>query len=158
VQIFERKKLNIPDYHHGIDFLRKRGVIAGADVLAASSGRVALIRRKQCAGSAVVIESPHKINENPLFIEYRHVGKIQVHLGQIVSRGEKLAVVEEDMQKFPCIVLPHLHLAVRKSLASDIHADVTNPNLFWQDGPGKLTCLLSYCSQSEVVPGSRTFG
>ncbi|MCP4318539.1 MAG: M23 family metallopeptidase [Hyphomicrobiales bacterium] len=116
----QRKRLNIPDYHLGIDFLRKRGAIAGADVLAASSGRVALIRRNQCAGSAVVIKSPHKVNENPLFIEYRHVGNIQVHLGQIVTRGEKLAVVEEDMQKFPCIFNPHLHLAIRKSLASDI--------------------------------------
>ena len=81
------------------------------------------------------------MNEKPLFVEYRHIGKIQVHLGQIVSRGETIAVVEADMQKFPCIFLPHLHLAVRKSMASDIHADVTNPNLFWQDGPGILTCL-----------------
>ncbi|MCP4184694.1 MAG: peptidoglycan DD-metalloendopeptidase family protein [Hyphomicrobiales bacterium] len=136
-----KKRLNVPDYHHGIDFQRRRGVIAGADVLAAASGRVALIRRNQCAGSAVVVEGPLQVDGNPLFVEYRHVGNIQVQVGQIVSRGEKIAAVEEDMQSFPCIFIPHLHLAVRKSLASDIHADVTNPNYYWYDGPGKLTCL-----------------
>ena len=136
-----KTRLNVPDYHHGVDFTRPYGIIAGADVLAASSGRVVLIRGKQCAGRAVAIESPHLANNGSLFVEYRHVGDIQVEIGQTVGRGEKIAVVEEDMQEFPCIYLPHLHLAVRTSLAQDIHADVTNPNLYWHDGPGKVTCL-----------------
>lgn len=87
-------------FHAGTDF---RGA-TGVPVAAAAAGRVALAKKLEVRGNAVVLD--HGLG---VYTLYGHMSEISVRPGQMVERGEVIGAVGQT----GLVTGPHLHWEVR---------------------------------------------
>lgn len=125
--------------HAGIDFAAS----AGTPVYSATHGRVEINSKTDaCAGDGVEITSTimgtHKqLNmEVPLTIIYWHIKpNPELQVGQEVAPGHLLGHILPLLHSQCYGTTEHLHLQF------EVNRDqVINPNLYWLEGPGKVTC------------------
>lgn len=86
--------------HYGIDF----GVPEGTEVQACGSGKVVLAEWRNSTGWSIVIE-----HMPGLFSLYYHLSKMQVSAGEMVKKGEKIALSGST----GLATGPHLHWEIR---------------------------------------------
>ncbi len=86
--------------HAGLDI----GAISGTQVLAANDGRVALVMDMFFSGLSLFID-----HGQGLYTTYFHLSDVLVKEGDIVKRGQKIALVGATGR----VTGPHLHFAVR---------------------------------------------
>jgi murein DD-endopeptidase MepM/ murein hydrolase activator NlpD len=85
--------------HYGLDF----AVPTGTPMLAASAGRVTLAASFHFFGDLVVIDHGHGVNTL-----YAHLSRIDVQEGQMVGRGERIALSGATGR----VTGPHLHFSL----------------------------------------------
>jgi murein DD-endopeptidase MepM/ murein hydrolase activator NlpD len=85
--------------HYGLDF----AVPTGTPMLAAASGRVTLAASFHFFGDLVVIDHGHGVNTL-----YAHLSRIDVEEGQMVGRGERIALSGATGR----VTGPHLHFSL----------------------------------------------
>jgi murein DD-endopeptidase MepM/ murein hydrolase activator NlpD len=90
---------HIQMFHSGMDFTAEKGT----DVYATGNGKVTYAAWKQGYGNCIIID--HGYDYETL---YGHLDKYNVHLGQEVKRGEKIATVGNTGKSTG----PHLHYEV----------------------------------------------
>ncbi len=87
-------------FHHGVDIFAPRGT----PVVAPARGRVYRIRRER--GYGLTLELDHG---NGIHTFFAHLQSVKVHRGQIVDRGDTIALVGNTGRSTG----PHLHYEVR---------------------------------------------
>lgn len=97
--------------HSGVDF---KGP-TGTPILAAAKGRVSFVGRKSGYGNCVEVT-----HANGLVTRYAHLSKFDVHRGQAVQRGEKIARMGSTGRSTGS----HLHFEVR------LNGKAVNPRKF----------------------------
>lgn len=85
--------------HYGLDF----AVPSGTPLIAAASGRVSLAASFHFFGDLVVIDHGHGVNTL-----YAHLSRIEVREGQMVARGERIALSGATGR----VTGPHLHFSL----------------------------------------------
>ena len=76
------------EFHTGVDF----GGAENSNVLATLDGKVTRVLSSgynQGLGHTVTLE--HEVNGEKIFSRYNHVGKIDVKVGDVVSKGQRIA-------------------------------------------------------------------
>lgn len=91
--------------HDGVDIAAKRGT----PIMAAESGVVLFSRRFSGYGNLVVIK-----HANQYFSAYAHAHRIFVKQGQVVKKGQKIALVGSTGRSTG----PHVHFEIRKKAQS----------------------------------------
>jgi murein DD-endopeptidase MepM/ murein hydrolase activator NlpD len=86
--------------HAGLDI----GAVSGTQVLAANDGKVALVMDMFFSGLSLFID-----HGQGLYTMYFHLSDVLVKEGDVVKRGEKIALVGATGR----VTGPHLHFAVR---------------------------------------------
>lgn len=128
--------------HEGMDFAAR----AGTDVIAAAAGKVvAVYRDHHCAGGSVTIETAIEIPDprapdylERIYVRHDHIVPLpEIHEGQMVKAGDPIGRIQSTQGKACIGDIAHVHLQTQMSPMYDLHVD---PNRFWQDGPGLVTC------------------
>ncbi len=127
--------------HEGMDFCKR----AGSPVISPVNGRIKYIEQDNAVyGGVVGISMDVSVRPRPgqakqkMFLEMVHVVPVSgLRRGQRVQAGQVVAYVQKANR--PSIgKTPHVHFAVRRcDHWPTCHVD---PNLFWRDGPGRLSC------------------
>lgn len=104
--------------HEGIDFTAPQGTA----IVAAAGGVVQVAEYH--AGYGYMIDLDHG---NDLYTRYAHTSKLLVKAGDLVKRGQKIALVGSTGRSTGA----HLHFEVR------ISGVAVDPNMFLVHGPGK---------------------
>ena len=104
--------------HEGIDFTAP----SGTPIVAAAGGVVQAAEHH--AGYGYMIDLDHG---NDLVTRYAHTSRLLVKTGDLVKRGQKIALVGSTGRSTG----PHLHFEVR------ISGVAVDPNMFLVHGPGK---------------------
>ena len=124
------------DGHQGIDILAE----VGTPVLAPAAGTVIEAYFEPMYGNRVVLE--HGLDEqgNTVRTFFLHLDRGLVEPGQRVQRGQPIA--ELGRTGMLAIAIPHLHYEVRTRVPGRWTIfETRNPNRFWFDGPGYVTCF-----------------
>ncbi|HUD94465.1 peptidoglycan DD-metalloendopeptidase family protein [Sphingobium sp.] len=98
-------------FHAGLDFPGRRG----QTINAAADGKVSFIGQRQGYGNVVEIE-----HGNGIMTRYAHLSGFAAHVGEKVSRGEKIALMGSTGRSTG----PHLHFEVR------LNGQAVNPRSF----------------------------
>ena len=127
--------------HEGMDFCKR----AGTPVIAPADGRIRFIEQDNASwGGVVAITTEFSARPKPkaraqrIFVEMVHIVPLKgLRKGQRVKAGQLVGHVQKANR--PSIgKTPHVHFAVRRCNEwPRCHID---PNFFWRDGPGKLSC------------------
>ena len=151
--------------HQGIDI---EGPV-GALVIAAADGVVLEVVTERCWGPTVVVDHGNDLSQKPLIGVYGHVGDVLVSEGDSVDRGQSIARLGDNADKYDCISgVRHLHFQLGRQYRNKAEkADYwgysyflrdgdrgVNPHLLWSDGPYRVTC---YVEGSEYPEGSLTY-
>lgn len=131
--------------HQGIDFQAP----AGTSVISSTAGIISTVRPDHfCAGGSVIVET-EIVTENPrrpgytdtVYLLYGHIEPdARLVQGQAVHAGDILGVVMPATEDRACIgTVPHVHLTA--NLGRWAYGQHLDPNLFWKDGPGIVTCF-----------------
>ena len=118
--------------HHGIDIWGKRG----SEILAAAPGRVTKSYYEPAFGNQIVID--HGLDENGarILTHYKHLYSRMANPGDKVNRGQQIGTMGATGAMG---MMVHLHFEVQHDIPTKgIRA--SDPNLFWSDGVGKVTC------------------
>ena len=121
--------------HKGIDIL----VPIDTPVLAAADGTVSRVQTSVLYGRQVMIDHAATADGQRLQTRYFHLAERRVVVGDRVRRGE---VIGLSGLSGMAGAFPHLHFEVHR-LTGDpdaIAAGVLNPQFYWLDGPGRITC------------------
>jgi len=97
--------LKVKKFHSGIDI----GAGSGSSIIAAASGTVTMSRYYGGYGNTVMID-----HGGGMVTLYAHCSKLNVSVGQKVSKGQNIALVGSTGQSTG----PHLHFEVRKNGAT----------------------------------------
>jgi murein DD-endopeptidase MepM/ murein hydrolase activator NlpD len=150
--------------HQGIDI---PGPV-GQPIIAAAPGVVVETDIGTCWGPTVVINHGKGKDGKPLIAAYGHVGDILVRPGDRVARGQLIARLSNNQNRFRCISgVRHLHFQLGRKHRSGSKGSYwghvkylvdgkkgVNPHLYWADGPGNVTCF----SKSKRYPaGTLTY-
>jgi len=137
-----RRTNQIPKFHRGIDLVRKNGPNEGLQIIAAAAGEVTRAVINECAGGEVVVRSEFKRDGKNIHVEYVHLGRLLVRKGQRIKRGQPVGELSRGKKHWPCMgSRAHLHFSVRLLPANGSYQGHLNPNEFWSEGRGKLTCF-----------------
>ena len=134
--------------HHGMDF----GGVAGTEVISATYGTVVRRNFDECSGHGLTVKTdflaPDGGVEKPVFVRYAHVeGYPNVQPGLNLKPGDPLGTTI-PLRHTKCHgSREHVHYELRIEADANRHID---PNPFWADGPGKVTC---YQDGMTVPPG-----
>lgn len=126
--------------HEGIDFCTD----PGADVLAPATGKVIdIVRENAHRGGHVTIETRIEYRHNDswvqLYLEMVHITpRSTLRVGDEVKAGDVIGVVEPP-GKLAIGPRSHVHLSAGPSIYTTVNH--TDPNRFWQKGPGVVTCF-----------------
>ncbi|WP_168246469.1 M23 family metallopeptidase [Mameliella sp. LZ-28] len=127
--------------HEGMDFCKR----AGSPVIAPLDGRVRFVEQDNAVyGGVVAITSGASVRPRPglapqqIFVEMVHIVPLQgLRPGQAVTAGQVVGHVQRANR--PSIgKSPHVHFALRR--CNDWATCHLDPNFFWRDGPGRLSC------------------
>jgi murein DD-endopeptidase MepM/ murein hydrolase activator NlpD len=126
--------------HEGIDFCAN----AGTPVIAPVSGTIRwAIKDHPLRGGQVLIKSNFRINAGQGGSKHVYIGLVhitpldtlrqgsRVKPGQVIGHVRKAGLVEIGSR-------PHVHFTAR--ICDTTHKCHFDPNLLWQDGPGKVSC------------------
>lgn len=128
--------------HEGMDFCRR----AGSPVLAPVAGKIRFLEQdNRVYGGVVAITTEFSVRPRPgrasqrIFVEMVHIVPVAgLRVGQTVKAGQKIGEVQRANR--PSIgSAPHVHFAVRR--CNDWPTCHIDPNFFWRDGPGQLSCF-----------------
>ena len=151
--------------HRGIDI---KGP-SGQPIIAIADGRVVEIHVDECWGPTVAIDHGSSKLGGPLIALYGHVDRILVEVGQSVSRGDAIAQLGDNYQRFRCMAgVRHLHLELGRARRISKtpgnywgsayflrdYAHSLNPHLLWSDGPYQVTC---FGNNRDYEPGTITY-
>lgn len=98
-------------FHAGLDFPGRKG----QTINAAADGKVSFVGQRQGYGNVVEIE-----HGNGIMTRYAHLSGFAAHVGEKVSRGEKIALMGSTGRSTG----PHLHFEVR------LNGQAVNPRSF----------------------------
>jgi len=119
--------------HLGIDIWGKRG----AEVIAAASGRVERSFYEPAFGNQIVLD--HGLDEKGARIRthYKHLYERLAEPEEVIARGQQIGTMGATGALG---MMVHLHFEV---LIDERHreAKAMDPNLFWMNGVGKVTCF-----------------
>ena len=115
--------------HHGADIGNAAGtpLLAPADgvvVFAGSDSQVAVGPTTNFFGNAVIIELERRANDQPLFVLLGHMNRVDVQVGQRVTRGQRVG----ETGSTGIALGPHVHVEVRVGVNDYDHT--RNPE-FW---------------------------
>jgi hypothetical protein len=130
--------------HPGIDIWSFRG----AEILAAAPGRVSKSFYEPAFGNQIILDHGVDASGARILTDYKHLHERLVEPGQVVARGQKIGTMGATGLMG---MMVHLHFEVWRDLPHR-ETEPLDPNLFWMDGPGKVTCFdrTSPLSQSTV--------
>ncbi|MBI3286968.1 MAG: peptidoglycan DD-metalloendopeptidase family protein [Chloroflexi bacterium] len=122
--------------HHGVEFQNPEGVpvLAVADgtvVVAGSDPEEIYGVRYNFYGNLVVVELDRRYAEQPVYVLYAHLSRVDVSTGQHLKQGEVIGAVGRSGAAFG----PHLHLEVR--LGHNRYFHTRNPELWLRPLPGR---------------------
>lgn len=129
--------------HEGIDFCAR----AGTPVIAPVGGTIRwAIKDHPLRGGQVLIKTGFRVRTSqseskPVYIGLVHITPVdnlgkgsRVKAGQVIGHVRKAGLVEIGSR-------PHVHFTAR--ICDTTHKCHFDPNLLWQDGPGKVSCFRS---------------
>lgn len=130
--------------HEGMDFHAP----AGAPVISATRGRISSYSTGLCGGIVVVMSdivatNPKTGKPGPLLARYVHLEPAaSLRLDGRIEAGDVIGHIQDPNAikgKDRCVgSVPHVHFALR---FTDFRiGQHINPNLFWANGPGMVTC------------------
>ncbi|CAM8646127.1 Peptidase M23 [Oxalobacteraceae bacterium] len=128
--------------HEGVDFCGK----SGSDVLAPASGTVVnIIEDNPYRGGSVTLQTSirydHYATGHAVFNLYLQTDHIipnkDLKVGSKVNAGDVIGRIQ-PANRPEIYKLPHVHLEA--GAAPDVWNAHTDPNQFWQKGPGKVSC------------------
>ena len=134
-QRFRLEDASSKNEHRGIDIL----VPVDTPVLAAADGRVSQVSTSVLYGRQVMIDHGETDSGFRIQTRYFHLAERLVEAGQPVQRGQPIGLSGLSGMAGG---FPHLHFEVHR-LVDDpqpVASGVMNPQLFWIDGPGQVTC------------------
>ncbi|MEM7562580.1 MAG: M23 family metallopeptidase [Pseudomonadota bacterium] len=123
--------------HKGFDLLLRMWT----PVLAAADGQVVANELSFMFGRRLAVNHDLSDQGFPLQTRYFHLSKALVAPGDRVTRGQLIAY--SGASGLASGGLPHLHFEVHRLADVDdaIAQQVVDPQLFWVDGPGQITCF-----------------
>jgi murein DD-endopeptidase MepM/ murein hydrolase activator NlpD len=135
-QRFRPEGVSSKSEHKGFDIL----VPSGTPVLAAADGVVSRAETSIYWGRVVDVDHAAIAAGHRIQTRYYHLSERLVEVGDQVRRGQ---AVGYSGQSGMAGIYPHLHFEVyRLNDATPPVATVfLDPQLFWVDGPGKITCF-----------------
>lgn len=126
--------------HHGVDLHNPRGT----NVFAAADGRVVAAGEDEhwgpfadFYGNLVILAHDLPEVDQPLYTLYGHLSQVDVQVGDLVSRGEKVGEVGST----GVAIGSHLHFEVR--LGENTYENTRNPELWMQPPEGAGTGVLA---------------
>lgn len=122
--------------HQGIDILGE----IGTPVLAPAAGRVVESYFEPMYGHRVALD--HGVDEHGFAVRtlFVHLDRRLVARGDAVERGQPIA--ELGRTGMLAIAIPHLHYEVHTRAPQRFRIfEAQNPNRYWADGPGIVTCF-----------------
>ncbi|MCY0149738.1 M23 family metallopeptidase [Hoeflea sp. G2-23] len=121
--------------HLGIDVI---GAV-GDPVIAVADGYVAGSYSEPMYGNRVVVEHGPDATGRRIVAVYKHLDSRQVAKGTMVMRGQQLGTIGTTGVlgggRFP-----HLHFEIYRQNGSSGETP-TDPQIFWVNGPGQVTCF-----------------
>lgn len=149
--------------HQGVDI---KGPI-GQAILAVADGTVLEAVVDECWGPTISIDHGNGPDGEKIIALYGHVGEMLVEAGRKVKRGQLIAKLGDNQNRFKCMAdVRHLHFQLgRKYQADKSHRfghsyfledslRGLNPHLFWADGVGNVTC---FRPSTSYPPGYLTY-
>ncbi len=134
---------SLPDgtnYHKGMDFAAP----AGTKVISATHGVVEYVMNDSCAGTGLTIATAITKYDDvlslevPVYAKYWHIKPtIVVGTGMKVEPGDVIGEIIPLLNSQCYGTVEHVHFELRLLDERDKHI---NPNLYWHDGPGNVTC------------------
>ncbi len=120
--------------HLGIDLIGPRGI----PVIAPADGRVIQVYTDPFYGKQVVIDQGRDADGNRIRTHFKHMDSQTVTVGDTVTRGQQIGTLGNTGALSGGLV--HLHYEVLQEMRYG-RFDQVDPNLFWVDGPGNVTCF-----------------
>lgn len=123
--------------HRGIDFKGRKGRV----VISSTHGTVRVVTPIPCGDNRVTVKADFdafhpKFGKTFVYIHYLHMVPT-VSVGDVVKPGDVIGYIDD--KKTNCSsTITHVHLEVDVRGRGDGALD---PNDFWADGPGKVTCF-----------------
>jgi len=119
--------------HKGFDVL----VPSGTPVLAAANGEVSRVQTSFLYGRQVMIDHGTTAAGYRIQTRYFHLSEQQVAVGDRLQRGQ---VIGYSGLSGMAGGFPHLHFEVHRLGEDAVALSFLDPQLFWVDGKGKITC------------------
>ena len=146
---------NIPRYniysHQGMDFAAP----AGTEVISATNGLLYIKEQKDCEGYGITIETDIEEKDkegfmSTVYARYLHVKPAdELDYGKPVKAGDLIGYIIPVPFTECHSSVEHAHYELRISNLLELH---TNPNKYWVNGPGKVTCF----KEGMTVPTGKT--
>ncbi len=119
--------------HRGFDVR----AATGTPIVAAAPGRVLRVFRDVMHGQQVVVDHGVDSDGARVLTRYHHLSRTDVAVGEVLARGERLGLLGSSGA---AAVFQHLHFELRRG-PDRAKADPVDPNLYWVDGIGRVTCF-----------------
>jgi murein DD-endopeptidase MepM/ murein hydrolase activator NlpD len=151
--------------HQGIDIKGNDG----QQILAVADGTVLEATEEKCWGPTIAVDHGKGKDDKEIVALYGHVGVMLVAAHDKVKRGQIIALLGNNQDKFKCIYgVRHLHFQIGREYRDQFNkgdywgwayflkdgAEGINPHLYWADGPNKVTC---FESNKKYTPGTITY-
>ena len=120
--------------HLGIDIVAR----TGAPVIAPADGVVQRSFSEPAYGRRIAIDHGTDAQGRRMITHYFHLHKRTAKAGDRVARGDQIG--ELGGTGVLAGGIPHLHFEVHVG-ANGASPRARDPNLFWADGPGRITCF-----------------
>jgi len=119
--------------HLGIDIWGKRG----SEILAAAPGRVKRSFYDPAFGNQIVLDHGLDDKGTRILTHYKHLYERLAEAGDVIARGQQIGTMGATGALG---MMVHLHFEVQ---FDEPHREIKalDPNLFWMDGAGKITCF-----------------
>jgi murein DD-endopeptidase MepM/ murein hydrolase activator NlpD len=134
-QQFAPSQENVAYAHRGIDVR----AATGTPVIAAAPGRVVQVFSDVMHGQQVVIDHGTDTDGARVVTRYHHLSRTDVRTGQTVARGARVGLLGSSGV---ASVAQHLHFELHRG-ESVAKADPVDPQRFWVNGIGRVTCFES---------------
>lgn len=138
--------------HQGIDIKGPKGQL----VIAAADGVVLEATVERCWGPTIVMDHGVAADGMRIIALYGHVGTMLVGAREQVKRGQAIARLGDNQNRYRCIYgVRHLHFQIGRKHRSQYDKGSywghsyfledggrgINPHIYWADGRGKITCF-----------------
>lgn len=132
-QQFAPSQEDVAYAHRGFDVR----AATGTPVIAAAPGRVVMAFGDVMHGQQVVVDHGIDSDGARVVTRYHHLHRTDVVVGQVLKRGDKIGQLGSTGA---AAVFQHLHFEFRRGETIQ-KADPVDPNLYWIDGVGRVTCF-----------------